>query len=85
MTPHDLLEIRVSSIEKEMPMIKSELKINTDLTLSIKADTAGLVEVAQASAGLLRVAKWVGRVIQWLTPVALVLMGLWSAIKNRPL
>ena len=85
MTPQDLLEVRVSNIEKEMPTIKSELKRNTDLTLSIKEDTAGLVEVAQASAGLLKVAKWVGRVIQWLTPVALVLVGLWSAIKNRPI
>ena len=83
MTPHDALELRVTALEKEIPTIKAELKRNTDLTLSIKEDTAGLVEFANASSGLITAAKWLGKLIQWIAPIALVLISVWVAFKDK--
>jgi hypothetical protein len=82
MTPHEQLEQRVAAIEKEMPTIRSSLKENTDITQSVKSDTADLVEFVRGITGLTIFAKWVGKSLQWMAPIALAAVGLWAALKG---
>lgn len=83
MTPHDALELRVAALEKEIPTIKAELTKNTGITSAIKDDTADLLEFIRACSGLVITARWLGRIVQWLAPVALVIVSAWAVIKGQ--
>jgi len=76
------VEMRVMALEQAHVSLNEKLTANTQLTSSIKADTADLVEFAKAAKGLVTVGRWIGKLLQWAAPIAAVVLGLWATVKG---
>ncbi|MDE2022023.1 MAG: hypothetical protein KGI71_03925 [Patescibacteria group bacterium] len=82
-TETDALHERVAILESEAKNMRQELAANTAITTLIKRDTDALMEFIEACHSIATFAKWTGRVMQWLAPVALAIVSVWAFLKNQ--
>lgn len=73
---------RVDSLESAHHSLQIELAANTRVTASIKEDTADLVAFTKTANSLVTLARWVGKLLSWLAPIAAVVLGVWATIKG---
>ena len=78
----DELKQRMADNEMKIHSLQVDLKANTDITSAVKEDTKDLVEFVRTLGGLAAFCKWFGRVLQWIAPIALVVVSAWAVIKG---
>jgi hypothetical protein len=76
---------RVKVLEDGHIALSAAVQANTNLTQAVKTDTLELVEFTKAIKGLVTLVRWVGRALQWLAPIALVVVSAWAVFKDKKL
>lgn len=57
------LEARVAALESRVTAMEPELRVNTQITASIKDDTQELI-------GLFKASKWIVKIVTWVSGIA---------------
>ncbi|WEM01038.1 hypothetical protein [Delftia tsuruhatensis] len=63
---------RLDEGDARMTRIEAELRVNTDATEMVRANTAEMLEVFKAAQGAFRVLQWIGRAAKPITYIVML-------------
>ena len=79
------IHARLDAGDKRMQSIERDLKLNTDATNTVAANTRELLDAFDALQGAFKVLGWIGKAAKplgWIAAVIAAAAGVWSHIKG---
>lgn len=76
---------RLDAGDRRMQAIERDLKLNTEATEAVRANTAELLDAFAALQGAFKVLGWIGKAAKplgWLAATVVAIAGAWSTIKG---
>jgi hypothetical protein len=73
---------RMSRMEDDIKSVNSKVDKNTEITQSIKEDTAGLVETWRIGENTGKAARYIGTAAIWIVKAGVAVGVLWMAFKG---